>query len=108
MALSAFWRVHWWQVSGSLCYFADVSNIGQNTAGCSAFCQLSRFALGVSYLNMALFRVLRGFLAWFMCLVWVCVVCVLCVACGALYACGVRRFRGLRRVCLLFSSFVLS
>ena len=36
--------------------------------------------------------------------VWVCVACVLYVACGALYACGVRRFKGLRRVCLYFSS----
>ena len=38
------------------------------------FCPLSRFALGAFPLNMALFRVLRAFLAWFVGFVWVCVV----------------------------------
>ena len=69
--------------AGSLCYFADVSKIGQDTAGCSAFCPLYRFALGALLANMALFRVLRAFLAGFGRFVWVCVACVLCVACGA-------------------------
>ena len=50
------------------------------------FCLLSRFALGALALNMALFRILRGFLAWFGVFVWVCIVLVLCVACVALYA----------------------
>ena len=76
----AFWRVRLGRWSGSLCYFADVSKIGQNTAGCSAFCPLSRFALGALLANMALFRVLRAFLAWFGAFVWVCVACVVCVA----------------------------
>ena len=71
------------------------------------FCPLSRFALGALLANVALFRVFRGFLAWFVGFVWVCLVLVLCVACGALYACGVRRFKGLWRVCLRFSCFVL-
>ena len=70
-------------VQGNSCYFADVSKIGQDTAGCSAFCPLSRFVLGALSLNMALFRVLRGFLACFMGLVWVCVGLVLFVACVA-------------------------
>ena len=70
-----------------------------------SFCLLSRFALGALYLNMALFRVFRAFLARFGVVVWVCVVRVLCVACGALYACGVRRIKGLMRVCSCFSSF---
>ena len=70
-------------VPGSLCYFADVSNIGQNTAECSAFCLLFRLALGAMLANMALFRFFRGFLEGFMGFVWVCVVLVLCVACGA-------------------------
>ena len=48
-----------------------------------AFCPLSRFALGALLANMALFRVLRAFLARFVGFVWVCVVLVLCVACGA-------------------------
>ena len=69
--------------SGNSCYFADVSKIGQDTAGCSAFRPLSRFALGALLANMALFRILRGFLARFGVVVWVCVVLVLCVACGA-------------------------
>ena len=48
-----------------------------------SFCPLSRFALGMLALNMALFRVLRAFLEGFSCLVWVCVVLVICVACVA-------------------------
>ena len=68
---------------GNSCYFAGVSKIGQDSAGRSAFCPLSCFALGALSLNMALFRVLRAFLAWFRVFVRVCVACVLCVACGA-------------------------
>ena len=81
--LGCIHRVHLGMCAGSLCYFADVSKIGQDTAGCSAFCPLSRFALGALALNMALFRVFRAFLAWFVVVVWVCVACVLCVACVA-------------------------
>ena len=64
-------------------YFADVSNIGQDTARCSAFYSLCRSALGALPANMALFRNLRRFLAGFMDFVWVCVVLVVCVACVA-------------------------
>ena len=39
--------------------------------------------LGALLANMALFRVLKAFLARFGAFVWVCVACVLCVACGA-------------------------
>ena len=81
--LHAFCRVHLGRRAGSLCYFADVSKIGQDTAVCSAFCPLSCFACGGLLVNMALFRVLRGFLEGFICLVWVCVALVLCVACVA-------------------------
>ena len=49
----------------------------------SSFCLLCCFARGALPLNMALFRVLRGFLGGFMGLVWVCVVLVVCVACVA-------------------------
>ena len=69
--------------AGSLCYFADVSKIGQDNAGFPAFCPLSRFVLVGLLANMPLFRVLRAFLAGFGRFVWVCVACVLCVACGA-------------------------
>ena len=69
-------RVHWWQVVGF--------------RGCpfllwcvSSFCPLSRSSLGALLANMALFRVFRGFLEGFSCLVWVCVALVICVACGA-------------------------
>ena len=48
-----------------------------------SFCPLSRFVFGRLLANMALFRILRGFLARFMGFVWVCIVRVLCVACGA-------------------------
>lgn len=71
-----------------------------------AFCPLCGFACGTLCLNMALFRILRAFLARFMGFVWVCMAWVLCVACVALYACGVRRFWGLWRVCLSFSPFI--
>ena len=43
------------------CYFADVSKIGQDSAGCSAFCPLYCFVFSALYLNMPLFCVLRGF-----------------------------------------------
>ena len=66
-----------------MCYFADVSKIGQDTAGYSAFRLLSRFVLGVLPLKYAFIRILRGFSARFGVVVWVCVVLVLCVACGA-------------------------
>ena len=69
-----------------------------------SFCPLSRFVFGALYLKYALIRILRGFLEGFPCWMWVCIACVLCVACVALYACGVRRIKGLRRVCLYFSS----
>ena len=48
-----------------------------------AFCPLYHFALVVLFANMALFRVLRAFLARFGGLVWVCVAWVLCVDCVA-------------------------
>ena len=73
-----------------------------------SFCPLSRFVFGALLANMALFRVLRAFLARFGVVVWVCVACVLCVACVALYACGVRRVKGLLRVCLPFVLLPLS
>ena len=70
-------------VQGNSCYFADISKIGPDSAGCSAFCPLCCFVLGALSLNMALFRVLKAFLARFVGFVWVCVVRVLCVACVA-------------------------
>ena len=63
--LAYLYCVHLCRCAGSLCYFADVSKIGQDTAERSAFCLRYRFALGVLSLNMALFRVFRAFLAWF-------------------------------------------
>lgn len=93
--------------SGSLCYFVDVSKIGQNTAGCSAFCPFATFACGGLLAYMPLFRNLRRFSARFGVVVWVCVILVVCVACVALYAWIVRRIKGLLRVCLYFISFAL-
>ena len=67
-----------------------------------AFCPLYCFACLGLLANMALFRVLRGFLGGFMgfvlswCFAWLV---------GLLYACKVRRFRGLKRVCLYFIRF---
>ena len=47
------------------------------------FCPLVCFVPGGMLVNMALFRVFRGFLAGFMVVACVCVVLVLCVACVA-------------------------
>ena len=46
-------------------------------------CPFCRSACSALALNMALFRVLRAFLAGFVAVVWVCVVLVVCVACVA-------------------------
>ena len=77
----ALWRVHWVQVvqgaraSGVLrCVFRPFI---------PAFCPLACFALGALLANMALFRILRAFLAGFPCWMWVCIVRVPCMACGA-------------------------
>ena len=54
---------------------------------CSAplpfLCPLSCFACGALHLNMALFRILRGFLEGFMVRMYICTGCGLCVDCGA-------------------------
>ena len=67
----ALWRVHWWQV----CRLFDASGLiecwrlssGRVSLVLSLFC----FVFGALSLNMALFRVFRGFLAWFGVVVWV-------------------------------------
>lgn len=90
--------------SGSWRYFADVSKIGQYPARCSAFYPLYRFMLVALLANMALFRVLRAFLAWFGVVVWVCLAWRFAWLVWSLCACGVRRIKDLLRVCLYFSS----
>ena len=68
------------------CYFADVSKIVLILllfGVFPAFCPLACSSLGALLANMALFRVLRAFLARFGGFVWVCVVLVVCVVCGA-------------------------
>ena len=85
--LSAFHRVHWSRDRQAF----DASGpagpvIGRLWSSCGAlpaFCPLYCFACGALHLNMALFRVLRGFLARFGAFVGVCVAWVLCVACVA-------------------------
>ena len=60
------------QVVGSLCYFADVS---KNVLMLPLFGALPAFpcsALGALHLNMALFRVFRGFLEGFMVRMYIC------------------------------------
>ena len=70
--LGCIHRVRLGMCAGFLCYFADVSKIGQDAAGCSAFCPLPRSSLVALLANMALFRVFRAFLARFGWFVWVC------------------------------------
>ena len=48
-----------------------------------SFSPLFCFVFGALSLNVALFRVFRGFLEGFGAFVWVCVVLVVCVACVA-------------------------
>ena len=72
-----FQSVHLWQVvglSGLVLSFRAVF---------PTFWSLCCFALVALLANMALFRILRRFLAWFGVFVWVCVASVLCVACVA-------------------------
>ena len=73
----------WVGLSGSWRYFADVSKIEQYIARCSAFYSLCRSSLVALLANVALFRVLRGFLAGFGVVVWVCAGLAVCVACVA-------------------------
>ena len=72
---------------------AVVVSTGGRWSGCRApgvlrcvfrpFFPLSRFACGALHLNMALFRILRGFLAGFGVRMYICLAWVLCVACVA-------------------------
>ena len=48
-----------------------------------SFCPLCCFVLGALLANMALLRVLRGFLEGFPCWMYVCIALMLCVACVA-------------------------
>ena len=98
-SVPAFWRACWCECAGSLCYFANVSKIGQNPLLLSA-CLLCLWCVGFEY---GFIWLSVGFLAWFGGFVWVCVVLVLCVA---LCACRVRRIKDLLRVCLRFSLFL--
>lgn len=92
-------------LSGSLCYFADVSKIGQDIATCSAFYPLFCFACGVLCLNVALFRVFRGFLGGFMEVVGVCV--VLCALRGLCGFCAREWLGGYMACCVFCLSFSL-
>ena len=78
--------VHWVQVVG-LSRLQDLPEVALVLWWrVPLLCPLSRCALGALYLKYAFIRVLRGFLARFGVVVWVCVVLRLCVACVALYA----------------------
>ena len=75
-----FHRVHWCRCAGflSVLYWL-VSSGGALPAFCPFYC----IVLVVSLANMALFRVLKAFLAGFGVLVWVCMGLVLCLDCVA-------------------------
>lgn len=75
--MSAVWRAHWLQGAGLPVVALSFRAVFP------AFCLLSCFAPDALPANMAIFRILRGFLEGFICLVWVCVILVLCVACVA-------------------------
>ena len=79
--LGCIYRVHQCKCVGSLCYFADVSKIGQYTAGCSAFCPLYRFTLGALPLRYGSISRFKGVFS---------AVCGVCVG-----LCGLWALRGL-------------
>ena len=80
----ALWRVHWLQVVGLFGVSGPAKRLALVLWSCvPSFCPLSRFVFGALSLNMALFRILRGFLEGFPCWMWVCIASMLCVACGA-------------------------
>ena len=80
----ALWRVHWWQV----CRLFDAQDLPERWLWSSGrvfppFSPLYCFVFGALALNMALFRVLRAFLAWFWAFRVGVVACVLGLACVA-------------------------
>ena len=80
----AFHGVHW---SRGVQAFEDSGPAGgwlwSYSGALPAFCPLYCFACGALHLNMALFRILRGFLARFGVRMYVCVGLGFCVACVA-------------------------
>ena len=79
-----FYRVHWSR--GRQAFEDSGPAIGRLWSSCGvfhAFCPLPCFACGALHLNMALFRVLRGFLEGFMVRMYVCMGLVLCLDCVA-------------------------
>lgn len=98
-------------VSGSLCYFADVSKIGQDTAGCSAFLSALSLCLWCAVLEYGsishfkgVFSAVWGFGVGLCCLGALRGLWGFCarVELGGLKACGVFAFRFvLLSLCLL-------
>ena len=81
--LAAFHRVHLCRLAG----FRGIEDLPEGWLWSSGrvfpyFCPLFRSVVVALLVNMALFRVLRAFLARFGVVVWVCVGLVLFVACG--------------------------
>ena len=67
-----FHRVHWWQVVRLFGASGPAKRLALVLWSCvPSFCLVSRFVFGVLSLNVALFRVLRAFLAGFGRFVWV-------------------------------------
>ena len=86
LCLPAFGVSAWVGLSGSWRYFADVSNIGQETARCSAFyplCRSSPWCVACEYGSISRFKgVLRGFYG------------------ADVYLYGLRSLRGLCGLCV--------
>ena len=79
-----FHRVHWSR--GRQAFDASGPAGGRLWSSCGvfpAFCPLVCFACGALHLNMALFRILRGFLEGFMVRMYICMGLGFCVDCGA-------------------------
>ena len=81
-----FHRVHWSR--GRQAFEDSGPVIGRLWSSCAVFrpfalpLSLSCFACGALHLNMALFRILRGFLEGFMVRMYICMGLGFCVDCG--------------------------
>ena len=79
--------VSWCPLGGRWSAFEDsgpaIGRLWSSGGVFHAFCPLSCFACGALHLNMALFRVLRGFLEGFMVRIYIYMGLGFCVDCGA-------------------------
>ena len=104
--LGCIYRVHWWQVCRLFGTSGPAKRLSLVLWSCvPSFCPLSRFVFGALLANMALFRVLRAFLARFVGFrVGLCCLGALRGLCGF---CTRVELGGLKACCVFASIFPL-